>query len=344
MRRTPPIYTDQGKTYHIDTCGPQIRAIEEGKIVLHALSHGHYPGHPISRREDLAGLSSIGFWDAVTDQDWGLEMHRNEGIEMTYLETGEMPCTVDGEDYRLVPGDFTITRPWQAHLLGDPKIRPGRLHWFIIDVKVRRPNQEWHWPKWVVLSQKDIEELTLLLRRIEHPRWHGAAGIRSCFQKIARAIVADDHGSQVSHLAVYLNEVLLLLLETLRACDESMVHTLSFQHRTVEAFLNDLRTNPESLAHPWTLDTMAEHCGMGATSFVKFCRGVTNTTPIQYLAQCRVEAAAHRLLGSPDAKITDIAFGCGFASSQYFATVFRALKGCGPREFRARNQATVSNQ
>ncbi len=56
-------------------------------------------------------------------------------------------------------------------------------------------------------------------------------------------------------------------------------------------------------------------------------------TPMQYLTHCRVEMAARMLADRPDATITEVAYACGFNSSQYFATVFRSLKGCTPSAF-----------
>ena len=87
-------------------------------------------------------------------QDWGEDLHRNEGIEFLFLETGSTKFIADEKKYHLQAGDFTITRPWQLHKLGEPNIGPGRLHWLIIDVGVRRPHQEWQWPDWVVLAKE----------------------------------------------------------------------------------------------------------------------------------------------------------------------------------------------
>src|SRR5947207_7258239 len=107
------------RPYKIDTCKPQIRAVEQGKIKLHALTKGHYPGAKFSPHI-LPGLNSIGFWDGTGRQDWGLDEHRNEGVEMAFLETGKMAFTVDQNRFELGPGSLTITRPWQLHKLGDP--------------------------------------------------------------------------------------------------------------------------------------------------------------------------------------------------------------------------------
>jgi hypothetical protein len=73
----------------------------------------------------LPGITSIGFWTGTGTQDWGLEPHRNEGVEITYLETGRMAFSVEANDFELSAGQFGITRPWQLHKLGAPNIGPA---------------------------------------------------------------------------------------------------------------------------------------------------------------------------------------------------------------------------
>jgi AraC family L-rhamnose operon regulatory protein RhaS len=79
---------------------------------------------------------------------------------------------------------------------------------------------------------------------------------------------------------------------------------------------------------------MARACGLGTTRFAHYCRQITNQPPLQHLSRLRVERGAALLRSAPDRRILDIALDCGFASSQYFATVFRRLYGCAPRTYR----------
>ncbi len=334
MKPTPPIFKAHHRTYLIDTCRPQMRAIEAGKIGFHALSHGHYPGHVLDR-DTLPGISTIGYWDAVGEQGWGLEAHRNEGVEVVLLETGGMPFLVDGKRYDLRAGDLTITRPWQLHRLGDPHIGPGRVHWFVLDVGVRRPDQPWRWPRWVSLIREDLAELTARLRQNEQPVWPSTPEIRHDFKAVAEAIRQNRGRSHVSQIVVHLNHLLLNLLAALRRQDVPQDPGLTSWQRTVDLFLADLRSNPASLAHSWTLEEMASQCGVGPTTFVKYCRRITNASPMRYLLRCRTERAARRLREEPGASVTAVAFDCGFSTSQYFASQFRRCFGCSPREYRS---------
>jgi AraC-like DNA-binding protein len=324
-----PIYQEHGKTYEPDACLPLLRGVHEGKVQLHALARGHYPGKKLSRNA-LTGVKSIGFWDATHQQDWGLDWHRNEGIEITFLESGNIHFAVDNQKIPLKPGDLTFTRPWQQHRLGNPHIGPGRLHFLILDVGVRRPHQSWRWPPWLVLTPADLRQLTTFLRQIKQPVWHGETDIRRCYQQIAQAV----EGENVSRLAVFLNELFILLLDMFRREKVPLDESLSSARRTVELFWNDLRQSGEQLGLEWTVVAMARRCGMGVTHFIHQTKQLVNMTPANYLTHCRLEEAAKLLRDAPNTNVTEIALHFGFGSSQYFATQFRRQFGCTPSKYR----------
>ena len=75
MRR--PSYQEEDRTYQADTCQGLVEGVAAGRVRLGALVHGHYPGRPLPGGA-LPGVKTVGFWDAVADQDWGLDWHRNE--------------------------------------------------------------------------------------------------------------------------------------------------------------------------------------------------------------------------------------------------------------------------
>jgi len=108
---------------------------------------------------------------------------------------------------------------------------------------------------------------------------------------------------------------------------------LSSSERAVRLFLDAL---PEHAGDEWTLAGMAQQCGLSRSQFSAYCRRLTGMSPVQYLTHCRVERAAQLLCAEPERSITEIALQCGFNSSQYFAAVFRAAKGCTPSSYAAR--------
>jgi len=329
-----PIYRSHKSRFEIDTCAPQFAAVRGGKIQMHALSKGHYPGI-LMRPEQLPGVTSIGFWNGAGAQDWGLEAHRNEGIEICFLETGTMSFSVEAKNYELCSGHFTITRPWQLHKLGAPNIGPGKLHWLILDVGVRRPNQEWRWPRWVALTPGDRAELTRKLRHNETPVWNSSPEIAAAFRGLSNCVLRWKQPHVESRIIILLNQ---LLIGMLSALDEQQRHQnpeLTSRRRTVELFLRDLARCNSNIGEPWTLETMSAHCGMGVTAFCKYCRELVNAGPMEYLNQCRLDRAAAHLRENLARPVTEIAYANGFNSSQYFATLFRRRFHKTPRIYRA---------
>ncbi len=326
MSQRPILFRERGQTHRADTCRPLVEAVRHGSVRLEALARGTYPGRRLPSQA-LPGVRSVGFWDARGPQNWGLPLHRNEGIELTFLESGRMPLRVERRRAVMQPDQLLITRPWQPHQLGNPHIGPGRLAWLILDVGVRHPHQSWQWPSWLVLTPGDLAALTRYLRGNEQPLWNTPSELRHCFQAICQAV----HDNHISKLAVTINDLFLQLLDLFRGRRVPVRRSLSSRRRSIELFLNELAGN---IAEPWTLTAMAERCAVGPTSFVHHCKKLTNMAPIEYLTHLRLQAACRALRKDPTRSITEIAMDCGFSSSQYFANVFHRHIGCTPRAYR----------
>jgi len=326
---------------HADTCEPLKRAADDGSIELKGWHHGNYPGREMPAGM-LPGLSSVGLWDARVSQPWGLNWHYNEGVELTYVLRGKVPFSVNGSTHLLRPGQMTITRPWQRHRVGNPHIPPSALIWVILDVGVRRPNQNWKWPGWLLFSESDTRKLTQLLRQNEQSYWDADRRIRERFRLLAETLRYDDPDQSATRIAVSINDLLLELLDHFTNRGISQDPSLCSGRRTAALFLERLRSDS---VNPWTLASMAQACGLSRTQFSRYCREIVNVTPLEFLRLCRVDVARKELSTRPDSSILDVAFRCGFNSSQYFATVFRAVTGETPTEYRRNGRvesATVS--
>jgi AraC-like DNA-binding protein len=328
--RRPVSFRSQRELYHADTCEPLAAAVARGDLRLAALGRGSYPGRPLPAR-DLRELCSIGVWDARADQRWGLDWHRNEGIELTYLAAGHLDFAVEDRNVALQPGNFTITRPWQKHRVGDPNVTASRLFWLILDVGVRRPNQPWRWPGWMLLDAALLRQVTVTLRHNEQPVWKADRRLARCFEDLATHCGHPLTPTHAAQLKILINELWVALAELLVSRRMQLDESLSSTDRTVRLFLEELRSRSDE---PWTLEAMAEQCGIGRSRLAHYCRQHTNCTPIEYLTRCRLEHACTLLQGEPTRSITDIALACGFETSQYFATVFARHFGRSPRIWR----------
>jgi AraC family L-rhamnose operon regulatory protein RhaS len=242
-----------------------------------------------------------------------------------------LPFAVGTKSWVVEPGCLTITRPWQRHRVGDPQIPACHYSWIILDVGVRRPNQPWKWPKWLLSSPPALERLSGILRRNEDPVWHGDRRIGGCFARLDETVARGADEGNLVHLKIVLNELIVLLAELCESRNPNLDESLSGSERTVRLFLENL---VRRLDEPWTLESMAAACGLGRTQFATLCRRIVNVTPMEYLTRRRMEAAASMLAGHPETSVTEIAFRCGFQSSQYFSRTFRLRHGHPPSEHR----------
>ncbi len=320
-----------GRTYVADSCEPLRLAAQKGEIGLLAWGRGSYPGTRLPLRR-ITAVRSVGVWDARHRQRWGLPWHTNEGLELTYVARGQVPFAVDRRRWTLSRGALTITRPWQPHRLGDPTLPANRLIWVILDVGVQRPNQAWTWPEWLICSRRDRARLSRLLRHNDRPVFQADQRCAEAFESLAQLLASEprpEAGETLLKLA--LNEILVATLALLERRGLPLDPSLGESELQVRRFLAAL---PEHLAERWTLEAMAQACGLRRTRFAHHCRRITSLNPRAVLNARRLEAAQRLLLESPALAVTEVALRCGFGSSQYFATRFRGAVGLSPRQFR----------
>ena len=342
-----PTFKTSKDIYLADTCSALCEAVAQKTLTMKALVRGHYPGERLPKNI-LPGLLSVGYWNAGHKQDWGLDWHRNEGLELSFLRSGSIAFATANHSQTLIPNNMTICGPWQLHRVGTPFIDTGILQWLILDQKIHSADQQWSWPHWIILTKKDLGELTRLLLYNSQSICIANGKMVSCWDQLFRAVRDDKNESRFSQIAVSINELLLLLLTFLRENEKSkedeVVVALSPSLHTVKLFLDELKCIPRLLEKQWSIKEMAKLCRMSESHFTLCCRKLTNKSPTHFLNHCRVQLALSFIKRDPQKTITDVALDCGFNTSQYFATVFKKITGKTPSSYlNAANEGTVAD-
>jgi len=322
-------YRSENEILHPDTCGPVRAGIASGKMVFHALARNDYPGEPL-RSGEIPGISSLGEWFVSGEDLPGLASHRNEGIELTVCLKGHSPVTVDEAHRTLGPNQIMITRPWQRHSIGSPCFAKGRIAWLILDVGVRHPHQEWIWPPWILLRPAELKSLTHALRQNEDPIRPVTPSFSRIFAETTELAAAPELRHRGTLLAIQINRLLLELFSVFEEKPARYTETLTGTERTIRLFLSEL---PNRLKAPWSVESMAEACGIGVTLFTRLFAEITGQTPARYLLSLRLEAACKRLVAT-DRTIAEIATQAGFSSAGYFTKVFFRRFGRTPLDYR----------
>ena len=251
------IFRSGDERYVADDCEPLRQSAANGEVALVAQTRGSYPGVPLPDGV-LPEVRTVGYWDAVRDQRWGLDWHRNQGVELTYLARGSAGFSVGDHVTELKPGDLTITRPWQPHRVGSPGVTASKLYWLILDVGIRRPNQVWKWPAWLLSSNQLRDQLTQNLSQNEQPVWHASPEIASSSSSSVTTFRPAAPTRRWPPEALY-QRFALSLAEMLAESQPVLDPRLSSSERTVAVFLADLHNRCDE---QWTLDSMSSACGL----------------------------------------------------------------------------------
>lgn len=336
-RNRPTVFRQPGSLMYADNCRDLQIAAGRGEVELRAWTRGSYPGTSLGER--LPGICTTGFWDARFQQNWGLKRHCNEGFKIAFLSRGSLRLVVDDTEYELQQGQFIVIRPWQLHSIGEPVVGPSRLLWLILDAGLRRPNESWSWPEWMVFSDEEATTLGKILTQNNQPVWDGNTELGNAFEAIASILSSRTPETGETRLKVALNTVMLALIDRMLEQVPALDPNLSTAQNTVSIFLRRLPARSEE---DWTLELMAEECGLSRTRFADYCKLLTNMSPLQFLQHLRLERASVMLRDAKRPSITDIAMACGFNSSQYFSYAFRKRYGCTPRALAAQQSDSGS--
>jgi len=136
-------------------------------------------------------------------------------------------------------------------------------------------------------------------------------------------------------LVLKLKEIILLLSQTQDAEIIRVILSQLFSPATY-TFKQVIEANLFSQAN---IDELAQKANLSLSSFKREFKKIYNDSPANYIKFKRLERAAELLLAS-DARITDIAFDCGFNDLANFTKSFNDKYHTSPSDFRLKQNKT----
>jgi AraC-like DNA-binding protein len=132
----------------------------------------------------------------------------------------------------------------------------------------------------------------------------------------------------------------MMFVDVLRRYLESLPegHTgwlAGLRDRWVGRVLAQLHARP---AEPWTLEALAEGCGLSRSALHERFVHLIGQPPMQYLAQWRMQMASTLLLQS-SASVATIALEVGYDSEAAFSRAFKRIVGVPPGSWRRQRGA-----
>lgn len=256
--------------------------------------------------------------------------HKNRGMEITYIEHGMLDWMVEGRAESVAPGTIFFTLPWQGHGSVQEQEPANTVYHvlFRLAADYAKPCQAFRFPSRFGFSRAEMDVLSAVFAASTRHAFPATAAMRWMMPALIGEL-QGAHDLRDTQVVTLLRGVLVELKRIVsgEAVNEEL-HTRS--EVAVKALLDALAAD---CGQAWTLATMTRQSGLQRTRLNAIVQKLTGGTPMEYLARLRIEHAKTRLRES-DMPVTDIAFACGFSSSQYFANTFRRVTGLTPSRYR----------
>ncbi|MFA5688912.1 MAG: helix-turn-helix transcriptional regulator [Kiritimatiellales bacterium] len=261
-----------------------------------------------------------------------LTPHKNRGMEITLVEKGLLEWMVEGVPEKVVPGSVFFTLPWQVHGSLHPKEPDNMICHvlFHLEQDYPVPCKQFRFPASFGFTPAENRTLSILFTGSSQHAFRATPAMRW----LMPAVITEQQTGHLlgkAHTISLLRAVLIELGRTISG-EAADTGTHSWTSNKVQRLITELAGECDQ---PWTLKQMAERCGIRRTQLNNIFQKLTGSTPMDYLVRLRIERAK-ALLRETNIKIIDIAFECGFSSSQYFANTFCHATGMTPSKYRLR--------
>lgn len=243
------------------------------------------------------------------------QAHFHNKHELYYLEKGKTKYFIGSELYLVEPGDLIFV----------PK---GSFHKTVIDETAERL---------LFIFDDDFlgNEYTHLLEGLKSNKLIRIQADRQYkLTEIFRKIESENRHRSDGYLEMerlYLRQM-LILIGRYRLTES---HTeLSESYRLIQ---NAATYISEHYGSDLSLGQLAKKYALSRSHFSKLFKEVTGVGLSEYINITRI-SAAEKLLAKKALSITEVASACGFNDSNYFAAVFKRLKGITPKKYSLMNR------
>ena len=246
-----------------------------------------------------------------------LPEHRHFGVaELAYVETGHQPYQVGGRRFTLLGGEGVVIPPDTPHSSDEHPSYPGKRFW----LQLRLPQKSG--ARWLGLAPAEAEPLVSLLRTPAAlcSKWPAD------FARRATALLGlFDRPPSPARTAMLRTALLAILFDLLDLTASGASPAAQSRVRKAVDWAESQTSQPA------TLEQLAGVAGLSVSSFKRVFKEVAGIPPHAYILRKRIDRAQN-LLRQGEGSVTEIAFACGFPSSQYFATAFKRMTGMTPND------------
>lgn len=274
-------------------------------------SHYHTPGPAV-----LAAFPSVlraGHLQASSD--YAVERRSSQGHDLLYCIAGAGVVHTGGRAHSVEAGELAWINGYEPHAHHADPDRPWELLWLRVD-------------------GAGVAALHVLLGADRNPVFRFSPTSRSAVRSCFRAILDLMSGAEL-HREEDIYVAFARLVSLLRRARQTAAGPAGGKTpNELEAVMRRMALYPQQ---PWSAVELARLAGMSVTRFYRAFRGITGSSPIDWLRRERINLAKRRLLET-DAPIRAVAEQAGYNSPFFFSRDFKRHTGQSPSEFRSQER------
>lgn len=263
------------------------------------------------------------------------------GIGITYVAKGALDWMVDGTPIIIPQGAIFFTLPWQEN--GSMNLREpdnNEIYQVLFNLKEDNKNKQnqIEFPDSLRFSTAEMSSISSTLCDADKNCFTSTPSMRWLMPNLVSELNSNNKLSS-AHIQTLMRGILVELTRIVSG-DSRDTTTYTHTEQRVQSLIEEL---PNRLDQQWHLKDMASYCRMRCTQLNVIFQKLTGNTPMDHLSRLRIDRS-RTLLRDTEMKVIDIAFACGFSSSQYFANSFRRATGLSPSNYRDRFSELFSEQ
>lgn len=285
--------------------------------------HEENPG-PLANIPFIKQFGSMRFTKVQMDEN--MRPHLNDGIEIHFVTSGKYDWVVEDNQIELLPGNLSITAPWQWNGSPNGKMDIGYINWIIIKPIEYSKKKKLKLGNWTQLSQNIQENLGNLIADNKNVVLEKAKNFEKYFIEIKKELSNQEVGFEIMVGNILEN----LLIDLYRQLSDKGLKTEEETN-----FIDKLtKIVSEDISKKWNIDDLAHRFGMGKTKFTYEVKRITGYPPNSYIINLKIEKAIELIHNPINKSMSDIAYSCGFSSIQHFTTSFLQRTGTTPGKYR----------
>lgn len=236
-----------------------------------------------------------------------LQAHFHDSHELYYLEKGRTRYFIGDEIFLLEPGDMVFVPKQIFHKTDTEDNADVRRLLFSFDDHFAGNVEELKKNKFIRVPPDKLYKLQSIFRQIEE----------------------EDKKKEVRYTEMQQLLFRQMLILISRYCSPQNKKPLGEAETLVQQIAKYISENYNA---DLSLDMLSKKFSVSPSHLSRMFKNVTGVGLSEYINICRI-TAAEKLLTGTDMTVTQVATECGFNDSNYFAAVFKKLKGITPKKY-----------